>query len=63
MRKRAIILSLFMIAITIVSMSHLPATAEEQNGFSYVITDGRIRIFHVSTDLSGELIVPETIDG
>lgn len=63
MKRKVALLSYFVVAITAMLMFALPVTAEERDEYSYTISNGEIRIYRASPNLSGALTIPETING
>lgn len=64
MNKRILFLLLECIAITISLMLTSAAMTEGHDGhYNYTVSNGEIRIYSVAPNISGELVVPESIAG
>ncbi|MBE6634261.1 MAG: hypothetical protein E7620_07990 [Ruminococcaceae bacterium] len=63
MKKRIVLFTILVVMISVMLMLSLSVAAGERDGYSYTISNGEVRIYAASSSLSGELVIPEEIEG
>lgn len=56
-------LGLFLAVLMLVSVVPMSASAETEGIFTYTVTDGEVTITGVSETVTGDIVIPDTIDG
>lgn len=63
MKKWIMLVSFSIIITTVILLFSFPIAAEEYNGYNYTVSNKQVRIYSISRNLSGDIVIPEKIAG